>query len=60
MAGVSEAPRPWLSELLTLSERPIISTFPGGNRGDRNIFTHPLGLTMIAFICTAGPASCPA
>lgn len=34
----------------------FLSTFPGGNRGDRNIFTHPLGLTMIAFVCTAGPA----
>lgn len=34
----------------------FISTFPGGNRGDRNIFTHPLGLTMVAFVCTAGPA----
>src|SRR3954470_2487338 len=34
----------------------FISTFPGGNRGDRNIFTHPLGLTMIAFACTAGLA----
>jgi undecaprenyl-diphosphatase len=34
----------------------FLSTFPGGNRGDRNIFTHPLGLTMVAFVVTAGPA----
>lgn len=31
-------------------------TFPGGQRGDRNIFTHPLGLTMVAFVVTAVPA----
>ena len=31
-------------------------TFPRGERGDRNIFTHPLSLTIIAFICTSIPA----
>ena len=34
----------------------FISTFPRGERGDRTIFTHPLGLTMIAFVVTAIPA----
>src|ERR1700751_5003019 len=34
----------------------FISTFPKGERGDRNIFTHPITLTMIAFVVTAGPA----
>ena len=31
----------------------FLSTFPRGERGDRNVFTHPLGLTLIAFIVTA-------
>ena len=31
-------------------------TFPRGERGDRNILTHPLSLTIIAFICTSVPA----
>ncbi|MGI9086863.1 MAG: undecaprenyl-diphosphate phosphatase [Chthoniobacterales bacterium] len=34
----------------------FIGTFPKGERGDRNVFTHPLGLTMIAFVVTAIPA----
>src|SRR2546428_7813374 len=34
----------------------FLSTFPRGERGDRNIFTHPLSLTMIAFAVTALPA----
>ena len=34
----------------------FLSTFPGGVRGDRTILDHPLTLTMIAFVCTAGPA----
>jgi len=34
----------------------FLSTFPKGERGDRTIWTHPLSLTMIAFVCTAGPA----
>src|ERR1019366_4157069 len=34
----------------------FVRTFPKGERGDRNIFTHPLSLTMIAFVVTAGPA----
>src|SRR5713101_819965 len=34
----------------------FLSTFPRGERGDRNIFTHPLSLTMIAFVVTALPA----
>ena len=31
-------------------------TFPRGERGDRTLFTHPLSLTIIAFICTSVPA----
>src|SRR5436190_23037693 len=34
----------------------LLRTFPGGERGDRTILTHPLSLTMIAFVITAGPA----
>jgi undecaprenyl-diphosphatase len=31
-------------------------TFPTGESGDRTVWNHPLSLTMIAFVCTAGPA----
>jgi len=31
-------------------------TFPRGERGDKNFFTHPISLTMIAFIFTTIPA----
>ncbi|MBZ5648818.1 MAG: undecaprenyl-diphosphate phosphatase [Acidobacteriia bacterium] len=34
----------------------FLSNFPRGERGDRNALTHPVGLTMIAFVFTAGPA----
>ncbi len=34
----------------------FLSTFPGGERGDRNVFTHPLGLVLVAFVVTAAPA----
>lgn len=34
----------------------FLSTFPKGERGDRNMLTHPLGLTMLAFLVTALPA----
>lgn len=34
----------------------FLSTFPKGGRGDRTALTHPLGLVMIAFVVTAGPA----
>ncbi len=34
----------------------FLFTFPQGENGDRNIFTHPLGLTAIAFVVTALPA----
>src|SRR5438445_11162257 len=34
----------------------FLGTFPKGERGDRNFLTHPLSLTMIAFVVTAGPA----
>lgn len=31
-------------------------TFPRGSEGKHNLFTHPLTLIMVAFVCTAGPA----
>ena len=34
----------------------FLSTFPKGERGDRNLLTHPLSLTAIAFVVTAIPA----
>src|SRR5216684_62135 len=34
----------------------FLRTFPKGERGDRTIFTHPLSLTLIAFVVTALPA----
>jgi len=34
----------------------FVRTFPKGERGDRNMFTHPLSLTLIAFVVTAIPA----
>jgi undecaprenyl-diphosphatase len=36
--------------------RRFLSTFPNGERGDRTILTHPLSLTLIAFVVTAIPA----
>src|ERR1700722_15843416 len=34
----------------------FLRTFPNGERADRNVFNHPLTLTMVAFVVTAGPA----
>jgi undecaprenyl-diphosphatase len=34
----------------------FVSTFPNGERGDRTVLTHPLSLTLIAFVVTAIPA----
>jgi undecaprenyl-diphosphatase len=34
----------------------FLATFPRGIRGDRTWFNHPLTLTALAFVCTAGPA----
>lgn len=34
----------------------FISTYPRGERGDRTFLTHPLGLTMVAFVVTAVPS----
>src|SRR5438477_3878006 len=34
----------------------FIATFPRGERGDRTLLTHPLSLTLIAFVITAIPA----
>lgn len=34
----------------------FVSTYPTGERGDRNWLTHPLGVTLVAFVVTAIPA----
>jgi undecaprenyl-diphosphatase len=34
----------------------FVRTFPAGERGDRTVLTHPLSLTMIAFVITAVPS----
>jgi undecaprenyl-diphosphatase len=34
----------------------FLKNFPGGARGDRNPLTHPLGLTLAAFVVTAIPS----
>ena len=34
----------------------FLSTFPRGERGDRTVFTHPLSLTVAAFLATAIPS----
>ena len=34
----------------------FLSTFPRGENDDRTVLTHPLGLTLIAFVVTAIPA----
>ena len=34
----------------------FFSTFPRGERGNRTILTHPLSLTMVAFVVTAIPS----
>lgn len=34
----------------------FLSTFPHGERGDRSVLTHPLSLTLLAFVVTAIPA----
>ncbi|HEY6112380.1 MAG TPA: undecaprenyl-diphosphate phosphatase [Chthoniobacterales bacterium] len=34
----------------------FLSTFPRGERGDRNLVTHPLSLTLVAFVVTALPS----
>jgi undecaprenyl-diphosphatase len=34
----------------------FLATFPRGESGNRNALTHPLGLTMVAFVVTAVPS----
>jgi undecaprenyl-diphosphatase len=34
----------------------FFGTFPEGETGDRNVLTHPLTLTFVAFVCTAMPS----
>jgi undecaprenyl-diphosphatase len=36
--------------------KQFVSTFPRGESGTRNPLTHPLGLTMVAFVVTAIPS----
>jgi undecaprenyl-diphosphatase len=47
-----------LALLLVFTTRIInfFRTFPQGERGDRTIWTHPISLTMIAFVVTAIPS----
>lgn len=35
----------------------FLRTFPKGKNGDKNVFTHPLTLVLIAFVFTAVPAA---
>jgi len=32
------------------SIKKLLSTFPKGERGDRTVLTHPLSLTLVAFV----------
>lgn len=34
----------------------FLRTFPRGAAGERNVLTHPLSLTLVAFACTAAPS----
>ena len=34
----------------------FLSTYPTGSKGDKTAITHPLALTLVAFVCTALPA----
>jgi undecaprenyl-diphosphatase len=34
----------------------FLATYPSGSKGDKTAITHPLALTLIAFVCTALPA----
>jgi undecaprenyl-diphosphatase len=34
----------------------FLVTYPRGSRGDKTAITHPLGLTLVAFVCTAVPS----
>lgn len=36
--------------------KALVKSFPTGDQKDRNLFNHPLTLTLIAFVCTAIPA----
>lgn len=47
-----------LALMMLFLERIVgfLRTFPRGESGDRNLFTHPLSLTFIAFVCTSVPA----
>lgn len=36
--------------------KTLFATFPNGERGDRTALTHPVGLTIIAFVITAIPS----
>jgi undecaprenyl-diphosphatase len=34
----------------------FVHSFPRGESGDRNLFTHPISMTFFAFVCTSIPA----
>ena len=47
-----------LALCLLFTERIVnfLRTFPKGESGDRNLFTHPISLTLIAFAFTSAPS----
>src|SRR3954470_10033753 len=51
LGAILALPVYFLTRILT-----YLATFPRGERGDRTILTHPLSLTLIAFVVTAIPA----
>jgi undecaprenyl-diphosphatase len=51
LGAILALPVYFLTRILT-----YLATFPRGERGDRTILTHPLSLTLIAFVVTAVPA----
>ena len=42
--------------LFTTRILEFFRTFPEGENGDRTLLTHPISLTLIAFVCTAVPS----
>jgi undecaprenyl-diphosphatase len=51
LGAILALPAYFWSRILT-----FLATFPRGERDDRTILTHPLSLTLIAFVVTAVPA----
>jgi undecaprenyl-diphosphatase len=34
----------------------FLATYPAGSKGDKTAITHPVALTLVAFVCTAAPS----